>query len=225
MNRETFNIVSNELASFAPNVPMWGRRQNFEDNSVISLGQLKRIFTLSHLERVLTEKGLDEDSKNYHRRRWFHTWCAWCDEYLFYSLRNVRKNPDEYSADWDIEFDNGEQYDIKSTKVLARIEKNKDFGWILTNHDEIIESLEQNASNSRKTNQDRLYVLTYSKKSHEQSQHDLLAVDWELKRKAFKYVADNIDTIDVFYHNGVNVILLYLIENADGSTKFFTYEL
>ena len=224
MNKETFNIVSKELETFSHNVPMWGRRQNFEDNAVISLGQLKRIFTLSHLERVMAEKNLDEDSKNYHRRRWFHTWCAWCDEYLFYSLPNVRKNPDEHSADWDIEFDNGEQYDIKSTKVLARIEKNKDLGWILANHEEIIDTLANNASDSRKTDQDRLYVLTYNKKSHNQSDHDKLAVNWELKRNAFKYVADNIDYVNVFYHDGVNVILLYLIENADGSTKFFTYE-
>lgn len=225
MNRATFDIVSNELTKFAPNVPMWGRRQNFEDNNTITLGQLKHIYTLSDLEHVMSSKHLDDESKNYHRRRWFHTWCAWCDEYLFYSLPNVKKNPDQYSPDWDIEFDNGEQYDIKSTKVLARIEKNQPFEWILQNHTTIMETLESNASTSRKTDQDRLYVLTYSHKGHSQTNHDMVAVDWELKRTAFKYVADNIDNIDVFYHNGVNVIILYLIENADGSKRFFTYNI
>lgn len=225
MNKRTFEVISEELTKFAPNVPMWGRRQNFEDNSIITLGQLKRIYTLSDLERVMATKGLDEDSKNYHRRRWFHTWCAWIDEYLFYSLPNVTKNNDEYSPDWDIEFDNGEQYDIKSTKVLARIEKNKSLDWILKNHTDIIESLESNASTSRKTDQDRLYVLTYSHKGHTQTDHDRVSVNWELKKNAFKYVADHIDDIDVFYHNGVNVVILYLIENADGSTRFYTYDL
>ena len=224
MTEQEFKVISLSLQDYSPNVPAWGTRQNFDDNGLVPLNQMKRLYTIDQLDEFMKRRGVPEEKYDYCHRRWFHTWCAWADEYLFYSLPNVTQNPDIYSPLWDIEFDNGEQYDIKSSKVLQRIVNRYSLDWILNNPEIIIDSLHSNASNSRQTDQNRLYVLSYSCIDNSIKGIDRIACKWDFKEKVFKEIADNIDDIKVFNHGGNNIILCYLIESPDGSMRSHIYK-
>lgn len=224
MTKEEFKIISSNLTEYSPNVPAWGVRQNFDDNGLVPLKQMTRLHTIEQLDKYMEEHGVPPNKYDYCHRRWFHTWCAWADEYIFYSLPNVRKNPNAYDSYWDIEFDNGEQYDIKSSKVLQRIVNKYPLNWILANPEIIIDSLHSNASSSRVSNQNRLYVLSYSCVNNEMQSIDRIACQWDFKAQVFKEIADEIDNMEVFEHNGNKIILCYLIENKDGSMRRFLYK-
>lgn len=224
MNKKIYSIVSADLEKHCENIPMWGARMNYEDNALVPLSQMKHIYTMDKLEEVMNRNGVPEEKKDFCRRRWFHAWTSWIDEYLFYRIPSVRKNPDEHSPDWDIEFKNGEQYDIKSTKVLARITRSHDIDWILNNPEKIIDSLSANASTTRKNTQDRLYILYYSERGIDQKRIDVMSCKWHIKEYVFKRLADRIDNVEVFNANGHNTVLCYIIENSDGTYDYMFYD-
>ena len=219
MNKVEFDLLNKNLGEVCEHIPMWGCKQNREDNSLISLSKVTKLYTLSDLNNYLVREGIPKDKFDYCQRRWFHVQCAWIDEYLFYKQEGVKQNPNEYSKEWDVEFPSGDRYDIKSTIIPNWMRKKFSLTELFNMSNTIINTLDYSASNSRSHNQNRMYILHYSKKGNDQTSLDRVSCAFDFKDKVFKYVANNIEDLKVYNHNGYDVILVYIIEQEDGDFK------
>lgn len=79
MTNDEFVKLSADLRELARIVPLrWGAVQNNEYDGLVDMFRLD---TFAELEVAI--KSLDENVKQYFRRRWYMWKCAQCDEHIF----------------------------------------------------------------------------------------------------------------------------------------------
>lgn len=178
MNAAVYEKVSKELQELSKSIPLhWGAVQN--DNTDAKL-KLFRIKNKSQLEYKIAN--FNDEDKNYFRRRWFLWQCAKVDEYLFYQLEDICKNPNSKDKNWDIEFHKNQnlRFDIKSTIVP----KNLRASFSMDDEEKLIKFYyEKQSKGIRNHQQNRLFIVHHSFYKSERSL--FLRCHWDLKAKAF----------------------------------------
>ena len=100
MNEYEYQNLSSHLKAIAGVIPIrWGRIQNDDTDSRIDMFEHDNFNSLN-----IALVGLQNDTKDYFKKRWFLWKCAQCDEYLFYRHSNVIPNPNHRDQNWDFEF-------------------------------------------------------------------------------------------------------------------------
>lgn len=177
MNYQEYFRLSKELQVLVKNIPLnWGDIQNNSTDQKIKMFNCQ---TLDALEEEI--KKLNDEEKNYFRRRWFLWQCSKVDEYLFYKEENVEKNPDPKSQSWDIKFNNKIIFDVKGTVVPKSLRKTFD----INKEEELIDFYYKNQSKGVRYNtQNRLFIVHHSFKKSERSIY--LRCYWKLKIQAYR---------------------------------------
>ena len=133
MTEQEFNTLSNNLRQLALTIPLnWGHIQNNRTDDKINMFQ---ILSYEELEKSIAR--LNDDQKNYLRRRWFLWKCSACDEYLFYCNDNVEKNPDPRDKEYDVIINDRWKFDIKGTVIPKNMRDNADV--VITNPERMIQ--------------------------------------------------------------------------------------
>ena len=214
MDESEYIRISKELQKLIKSIPLnWGFIQNNKTDSKINMFACN---TIDQLEKVI--RGLNEDEKNYFRRRWFIWQCSRVDEYLFCKSFNVNTNPNPKDQDWDIMFynNNGLRFDIKGTVVPKSMRKSFN-----TNYEKkIINFYYKNQSKGVRYNiQNRLYIVHHSNYRDERSMY--LRCHWKLKEEAYNTFIDQLRLgMDFIKHKTVISKCIFILENKNNEFSF-----
>lgn len=217
MNKIEYEKLSKELQELSKTIPLkWGNIQNNETDAKLNLFHIN---SKNQLECEI--EYFNEKDKNYFRRRWFLWQCARVDEYLFYSINNIRKNPNSRDQNWDIEFHNNDKlrFDVKGT-VVPKILR-ADFS--VSDEEKIINFYYENQSKGvRYQIQNRLFIVHHSFYKEERSL--FLRCHWQLKEEAYKHF-NQIISSDVKFINYKTAIAkcIFIIENEDKEFSFLIH--
>ena len=214
MDESEYIRISKELQKLIKSIPLnWGFIQNNKTDSKINMFACN---TIDQLEKVI--RGLNEDEKNYFRRRWFIWQCSRVDEYLFCKSFNVNTNPNPKDQDWDIMFfnDNNLRFDIKGTVVPKSMRKNfKTF-----EESNIINFYYKNQSKGiRYKVQNRLFIVHHSNYRDERSMY--LRCHWKLKEEAYNNFIDQLRLgMDFIKYKTVISKCIFILENNNNEFSF-----
>ena len=214
MDENEYIRIGKELQNLIKSIPLnWGRIQNNKTDSKINMFTCN---TIDQLEKVI--RSLNENEKNYFRRRWFIWQCSRVDEYLFCKSFNVNANPNPKDQDWDIMFynNNGLRFDIKGTVVPKSMRKSFN-----TNYEEkIINFYYKNQSKGVRYNiQNRLYIVHHSNYRDERSMY--LRCHWKLKEEAYNTFIDQLRLgMDFIKHKTVISKCIFILENKNNEFSF-----
>lgn len=220
MNYQQFNKLSSDLKILSSKIPLqWGSIQNNKTDSQLNMFQIDDYETL---EQKISS--LNDDSKNYFRRRWFLWKCSQCDEHLFCENPNVIPNPNHFDQSYDIEFNNNKilQFDVKGTVIPYSLRGN--FDTLFTNPSQMITFFYDEQSKGVRNNiQNRLFIVHHSFVS--QNREMYLRCAWEPKRQIFAEYSSKISTSAKFIHyQSVIADVIFILEDANGNIahKFFS---
>ena len=65
MNKTEFDLLNKNLGEVCEHIPMWGCKQNREDNALISLSKVTKLYTLEDLNDYLVRKNIPTDKFDY----------------------------------------------------------------------------------------------------------------------------------------------------------------
>ena len=213
MNQKEFDKLSLDLRNIAKNIPLhWGRVQNnrFDDN--INMFELHNY---EELESAIAK--LDDNHKNYLRRRWYLWKCSECDEFLFYKNENVVKNPDRYDKAWDIRIDGKYDFDIKGTLIPREMRDDVDI--VLDNPLSMVNFFYDKQSTGRRYDiQNRLFIVHHSFIDPEREFY--LRCAWQSKDKIYKQFCENVDSIQFISTHNVIAGVIFILERQKGSVEY-----
>ena len=157
MNDFEFLNLSNDLRALATEIPLnWGRVQTNHIDDKINMFQIADYQTL---EESIVD--LNDEHKNYLRRRWYLWKCSQCDEYLFYINNNVEQNPNPYDKSYDIIINNNLAFDIKGTVIPYKMRNRANE--IIADPTEMIHFFYTEQSTGRRYDiQNRLFIVHHS---------------------------------------------------------------
>jgi len=114
---ENIEKLKEDLRLLVDDIPLkWGKIQNNIYDNKVNMFSIK---SKDELDQVLYN--FPKNIQSYYKRRWFLWQCSKIDEYLFYSMDTVTKNPNSRDKEWDIKFDKVNlNFDIKGTKIPNR---------------------------------------------------------------------------------------------------------
>jgi len=212
MDNSKFAGLSQELRELAANIPLhWGSVQNNYFDSNISMFD---IGSYSELERQIAH--LDDGLKMYFRRRWYLWQCSQCDEYLFYCLPNVIKNPKKKDKEWDIRINGTIDYDVKGT-VIPRDMRGSAEAVIADPTAMVKFFYDKQSKGVRFDMQNRLFVVHHSFVSQEREFY--LRCAWGSKERAYKLFVENIDRVKTFSYQGCTAAVIFVLEREQGRAE------
>ena len=216
MTQNEFFQLSKDLQSLVKSVPLnWGSIQNNDTDEQIDMFQ---IHTFSELEKQL--KPLNENLKNYFKRRWFLWKCSQCDEHIFCMNANVKPNANRKDQTYDVEFKDNLQlrFDIKGT-VVPKNFKDK-IEEIVKGPTEMINFFYNKQSQGTRNNiQNRLFIIHHS--FIDQQREMYLRCHWDFKMEVYKEYAFSVSTNSNFINFGTaKADVIFIFENLD---KSFTH--
>lgn len=216
MTQAEFEVLSNDLRTVAPKIPLnWGRVQNnVYDNELKRVCNIFNVKTLNELEGYIAR--FDEAHKSYYRRRWYILRCADCDEYLFYCNDNVEHNPDRFDKEWDIRINGTYKFDVKGTVIPRELRDN--YEAVLENPEEIIKFYyDKQSTGVRYDMQNRLFIVHHSLVDPQREFY--LRCAWESKKEVYKRFVENIDKIKFHEYKGCTAGVIFIIEENKGVAK------
>ncbi|WP_375238170.1 hypothetical protein [Aurantibacter sp.] len=213
MDINEYTVLSKELQKLSKSMPLhWGTIQNNKTDSKINMFRYK---TLHQLESAIIN--LNQDTKDYFKRRWFIWQCSRIDEYLSYKSTNILKNPNSKDQDWDIEF-NGDsklRFDIKGTIVP----KNMRISFKTSNEKELITSYYKNQSKGvRHHIQNRLFIVHHSELQTERNM--FLRCHWKLKEEAYNYFIKHIINTEFISYKTAISKCIFILESESNEFSF-----
>lgn len=213
MTEQEFNTLSNNLRQLALTIPLnWGHIQNNRTDDKINMFQ---ILSYEELEKSIAR--LNDDQKNYLRRRWFLWKCSACDEYLFYCNDNVEKNPDPRDKEYDVIINDRWKFDIKGTVIPKNMRDNADV--VITNPERMIQFFYDEQSKGRRYDmQNRLFIVHHSFVQPERELY--LRCTWDSKKNIYKQYIENIDNISLMDYKGVKASVIFILEREKGKVEY-----
>lgn len=219
MNQNEFNQLSKDLQSLVEIIPLnWGSIQNDIMDKQIKMFE---IHSFSELEKELIS--LNENSKNYFRRRWFLWKNAQCDEHLFCRNTNVIPNPNCKDQNYDIEFNENQllRFDIKGT-VVPKNFRNR-IPDLIENPTEMIHFFYDEQSRGVRSNiQNRLFIVHHSFRNQQREMN--VRCNWDYKQEVYEQYSAKIGVNSNFIScKTVKADVIFIFENEDLSYthKFF----
>ncbi len=215
MTYSDFAILSKELQSLSKVIPLnWGKVQNDRCDSKVNMFACR---SRDSLESAIS--GLSFEEQDYFRYRWFLWKCSQVDEYLFYNLENVRKNPDHKDQTWDVEFNDSIQFDVKGTVVPQSLRKD-----LVVNQEcesELIKFYYEKQSRGVRYNiQNRLFIVHHSFRNNDRSR--FLRCHWDLKNAAYQdfnqLLSDS--ALKLVKYKSVTAKCIFIIENTDNDFHY-----
>ena len=205
MTVQEFEKLSNELRLLADNIPLqWGRVQNNKTDDKIDMFQIN---SYDKLEQEIAY--LDEDSKNYLRRRWYLWKCSECDEYLFYCNEGVEKNPNKFDKSYDVKIANEYFFDIKGTVVPKNMRCNVEN--VLKHPEEMIDFFYDSQSQGRRYDiQNRLFIVHHSFCQPERELY--LRCAWRAKQEIYEMFCKEIHNICFYKTHKVKAGVIFILE-------------
>ncbi|MDI9309924.1 MAG: hypothetical protein QM535_06885 [Limnohabitans sp.] len=216
MTSKEFEKLSKDLQNLAKIIPLhWGQIQNDKTDGLVDMFSISSFEELEH-----SVQSLEDEIKNYFRRRWFIWKCAQCDEYLFSVNKNVSPNPNSRDQSYDIEFfnDTNLRFDVKGTVIPK--EFRNEINTIIEKPQPMIDFFYQRQSTGvRSFYQNRLFIIHHSFKKQEREMY--LRCHWEFKEQVYKLITQQIQTkTDFLKYKEFKIIVLFLFENENGSFEF-----
>jgi len=219
MTSQEYLNLSNDLQELARIIPLnWGNIQNDGTDRQINMFQ---IHSFAELETQITN--LNDNAKNYFRRRWFLWKCAQCDEHIFCLNNNVSHNPNARDQAYDIEF-NGNinlRFDIKGTVIPKEFRGNIDA--VINDPTDMVNFYyEKQSSGVRNNTQNRLFIIHHSFRNQEREMY--LRCHWVYKINLYKEYAEKINLNSNFINvQGVKADVIFIFENLNNTIthKFF----
>jgi hypothetical protein len=215
MTNSEYAILSKELQSLSKVIPLnWGKVQNDSSDSKVNMFACT---SRDSLEAAIKKLSLEE--QDYFRYRWFLWKCSQVDEYLFYKLENVRKNPDHKDQSWDIEFDNSIPFDVKGT-VVPKSFRN-DFVISKNSESQLIRFYYEKQSKGIRYNiQNRLFIVHHSFKNDERSR--FLRCHWDLKNEAYQKFNQLLtdSKVNLRKYKSATAKCIFIIENIDNDFHY-----
>jgi len=218
MEEIAFNKLSSDLRYLASRIPLqWGQIQNNNTDDIIDMF---RIESYEELETKISM--LNNDSKNYLRRRWYLWKCSECDEYLFYCNANVIKNPNKYDKSFDVQIKDKYKFDIKGTVIPKelRVDAEK----IIQHPEEMIDFFYDKQSIGRRYDiQNRLFIVHHSFCDDKRELY--LRCAWKSKRVIYRNYCDNIEKIQLYKTHGVLASVVFILERKTGEIEYSLFGL
>lgn len=203
--------LSNDLQSLARIIPLnWGDIQNDGTDKKIDMFQ---IHSFAELEAQLTN--LEENVKNYFRRRWFLWKCAQCDEHIFCMNKNTKPNPNSRDQAYDIEFNGNAKlrFDIKGTVIPRNFRNNIEA--VINDPTEIINFYYTKQSTGVRSHiQNRLFIIHHSFRN--QQREMFLRCHWPYKLNLYKEYSERVNLNSNFINfQSVKADVVFIFENSD----------
>lgn len=217
MTEESFDQLSKDLQALAKTIPLcWGAVQNDTTDAKVDF------FNIHHYSELeLALRNLDENGKNYFKRRWFLWKNAQCDEHLFCRNSNVKANPKCKDQEYDIEFNNemALRFDVKGTVIPKCLRNNPEKA--MADPQEMINFFySQQSKGVRNHFQNRLFIVHHSFRENEREMY--LRCHWDFKKIVYQDYCSkiNLNSSFISYEN-VKADVIFILENVD---KTFTYK-
>lgn len=212
MNQQEFEKLSSDLRVLATEIPLhWGAVQN---NQVDDQINMFKITTYEQLKTCISN--LDQDSRNYLKRRWYIWMCSKCDEYLFYKNNNVEKNPNIYDKAWDIKINGSLTFDIKGTVIPKSFRNNVNA--VINNPSGMIDFFYDEQSKGRRYDiQNRLFVVHHSFVAPERELY--LRCDWKPKELVYSVFCKECSNINFYHTHGVYAGVIFILEKEVGKVE------
>lgn len=213
MTPQEYLNLSNDLQALVRIIPLnWGNIQNDGTDRQINMFQ---IHSFAELEAQMTN--LNDNTKNYFRRRWFLWKCAQCDEHIFCLNINVSHNPNARDQAYDIEF-NGNinlRFDIKGTVIPKEFRSNIDA--VINDPTAMVNFYYEKQSTGVRNNiQNRLFIIHHSYRNKEREIY--LRCHWTYKLNLYKEYAEKISLNSNFLNvQGVKADVIFIFENLDNT--------
>lgn len=215
MTSEDFLKLSVDLQKLSIEIPLhWGKIQNdFFDNQL-------NIFNINSFEELNScTKNLDQEVRNYFKRRWFLWKCAQCDEHIFCLNPNVTPNPDKKDQAFDIEFNGNKalRFDVKSTVIPKQYRGSIET--VIRNPQTLVNFFYKAQSKGvRDCIQNRIFIVHHS---YINSTNEMqLRCRWNYKIEVYQEYASKIRPNSHFIHyQGAKSDIIFLFENLDGSVN------
>ena len=213
MTNDEFVKLSADLRELARIVPLrWGAVQNNEYDGLVDMFRLD---TFAELEVAI--KSLDENVKQYFRRRWYMWKCAQCDEHIFCENDGVVPNPNSKDQGWDIDIAGVVRFDIKGTVVPREMRGNIET--LLRDPSPMIAFYyERQSQGVRYCIQNRLFVVHHSFVAKEREFY--LRCAWGVKKRAYGAFCANINSVRVFPYKGCEAAVIFILEKERGKAEF-----
>jgi len=221
MTANEFDKLCIELQQIVRQIPFkWGMVQNNLSDAAINMFAIKNFAELEAATQIL-----NEEQRNYFKRRWFLWQCSRCDEFLFCKNENVMANPNKKDQLYDIEFNNEPalRFDVKGTLVPKQFRNNA--ADIIENPQPMINFFyEQQSKGVRENYQNRLFIVHHSFRQQEREMY--LRCHFSFKMNLYKQYAQKIKTTSNFYqYQTAKADVVFIIENDDKSitSKVFSF--
>ncbi len=214
MDAREFGILSEEVRKLAKQAPRlgWGKVQNDKTDSKLDLFGIR---SYTDLEKSIAQ--MADDDKNYWRRRWFVWQCSRCDEYLFYRIRGVERNPNRKDKSWDIRINGTIEFDIKGTRIPTKMRK--DAERLINDPKDLIHFYyEKQSTGVRYDIQNRLFIVHHSFVGAEREVY--LRTAWKSKPKIYEEYVANINRIRLYEYNGVQTSVIFIFEREKGKVDY-----
>lgn len=212
LTESQYNVLSSELASMtADMVPHWGHVQNDRYDSCVNMFAAD---SRAALEGMIAH--LDDDHKNYLRRRWFLWKCSQCDEYLFCLAPNAEPNPNPRDKSYDVRIKGKVDFDLKGTVIPKVFMDSPD---LFMDPLALIDYLyDHQSSGVRYGVQNRLFLAHFAL---DDAMELRLRTAWDIHAMAFRYLCVNLDfRYGLFDTHGVKAQLIYFLEIEPGRIDF-----